>query len=273
MIINAKDNKKIKYIKKLLKSGKFRKEEKKFVVEGTRIVKDTPQEYVEEIFYNTSYLKKNEDLIKDFRKNFNQTKFYEVDDSVLKAISDTKTPQGILAICRKKSICLEECINDFNQKQDSEVDVYVVLEDIQDPGNLGTIIRSALATGVKGIILTKECVDVYSPKVVRSTMGTIFKIQIVTDCEIKQVIKTFQENKVCVYAADLEGAQEIYKTDFNKNCAILIGNEGNGLKKETSSLSDCKIKIPMEEGVESLNAGVATSVILYEIYRNKNYNL
>ena len=144
----------------------------------------------------------------------------------------------------------------------------MILDDIQDPGNMGTILRTADSLNMKQIIISKDCADAYNPKVVRSTMGAIFRINIIESDNLVKTIKEMKKHKIKVMATSLETNKSMYDVSYEKT-AIVIGNEANGVEKEILELADEKIKIPMPGKTESLNASVATAVILYEAMRNK----
>ena len=140
----------------------------------------------------------------------------------------------------------------------------VLLEDLQDPGNLGTIIRTGEGAGIDGVIMTRESVDIYNPKTIRATMGSIYRVPFLYTDNLEQVMEELKKRNVHTYAAHLQGKEYYDVQEFKEGCAFLIGNEGNGLKKETADLAERYIKIPMEGQLESLNAAVATAILMYE---------
>jgi TrmH family RNA methyltransferase len=150
----------------------------------------------------------------------------------------------------------------------------MVLEDLQDPGNLGTIMRTGEGAGIDGVILSKGCVDIYNPKTIRSTMGSLYRVPFLYVEDLAQTIADLKAKGITFYAAHLKGERFYDEFDFTKEggCAFLIGNEGNGLKDETADLADTYLKIPMEGKLESLNAAVASSILMYEVYRQKRIN-
>ena len=174
-------------------------------------------------------------------------------------LTDVVNPQGMLAVIEKRSS--EDEIN-YTE------DVIVVLDGIQDPGNLGTILRTVDSVGLSQIVLSKTSVDAYNPKVVRSTMGAIFRVKIIEAENLVETLKNMKKHKFKVVATSLSGSESIYKMDYNKK-VIVIGNESKGVSKEILDVSDSKIKIPMLGKTESLNASIATGVILYEYVRRK----
>lgn len=258
MIITSKENKTIKDIKKL-KDKKSRKES--FIIEGYKMIDEAIKEkqqidliVINEEFKNDKEFKKLNKII-DAKK----LKYIEVTNSIFKTLTDVITPQGVLAIINK---------NSQNSKIDYSQDFFIVLDEIQDPGNLGTIIRTADAAGIKQIIVSKNTVNCYSSKVIRSTMGAIFRIDIIETENIVEQIKELQKNNFKVIATTLDASKSIYKIDYKKT-AVVIGNEANGVSKEIQKIANEKIKIPMPGKAESLNAAIATGIIMYEYVRQK----
>ena len=147
----------------------------------------------------------------------------------------------------------------------------IVLNRLQDPGNLGTILRTAEGAGVTGILLDQECVDIYNPKTIRSTMGSIFRMPFYYSQDLKKDIGRLKDKGICIYAAHLNGRQDYDEADYTKPCAFLIGNEGNGLDEEIAQQADTYIKIPMKGRVESLNAAIASSVLMFEAARQRRH--
>ena len=183
-----------------------------------------------------------------------------VTEKVFSGITDVTNPQGILAVIGKNTDINEI---DYNQN------LFLVLDNIQDPGNMGTILRTADSINLKQIIVSKGTADCYNPKVVRSTMGAIFRVKVIECEDLKKVVKEMKKRKIKVYATDLQTDKSIYDVDYKKS-AIVIGNEANGVSKELLEIADEKIRIPMIGKTESLNASVATGIILYEVVRKGN---
>ncbi|MDR0978376.1 MAG: RNA methyltransferase [Lachnospiraceae bacterium] len=258
-IITSKDNEIIKNIRKL-NVKKYRDEMDQYIIEGTKLLEEAIKEKakIEKIIVCYDCVKNNQ---------FESSLLYEiakhdclyVNQNVFDNITDVKNPQGILAIISKSS--KEQSIN-YNE------DIIVILDGVQDPGNIGTILRTLDAIGVKQIILSKGSADVYNPKVVRATMGAIFRVNAIESPNLVETIKQIKANKFEVIASSLDTQESIYNVKFNKK-AIVIGNEANGVSAEVLKSSDKKIKIPMLGKAESLNAGVAASIILYEYVRQK----
>ena len=180
-----------------------------------------------------------------------------VTEEQMKKLTDTVTPQGILCVVRQPSYTMEDIINHPGHR------LLMILEDIQDPGNLGTIFRTAEGAGASGIIMTKGCADLFNPKVVRSTMGSIYRVPFFVTDDIEQTISLVKNAQIEVFAAHLKG-EHFYDEIEYKDAAFLIGNEGRGLKDSTASLADTYIKIPMSGELESLNASMAAGILMYE---------
>ena len=256
-MITSTTNARIKNLMQLKKSAKARKEQKCFLVEGPRMFFELPPAQLQEAYLTADFEEKYRDRLADYR--------YEViSDTVCKHISDTKTPQGVLAVVKQNPITFEELL--ALEKNP----IFMILENLQDPGNLGTILRSSEAAGVTGIIMNRETVDPYNPKVIRSTMGTVFRVPFVIVDDLPLVLEKLKERGIATYAAHLEG-HSFYEEDYKKACAFLIGNEGNGLSDEISSLAQHKIRIPMKGKVESLNAAIASTVLMYEVQRQRGW--
>ena len=182
-----------------------------------------------------------------------------VDEKVFNTITDVQNPQGILAVVEKKG---EEKEINYNE------DIIVVLDDIQDPGNIGTILRTLDSVGISQVIISKKSGDVYNSKVVRSTMGAIFRVKIIESENLVETLKTIKKHKFKVISTSLDTDKNMYDVEYKK-VAIVMGNEANGVSKEIQEMSDEKIKIPMLGKTESLNVSVATAVVLYEYVRKK----
>ena len=260
--IKSKDNKTIKHISKLIADSKYRKLNKEFVVEGKRLCKDAllsnctvVSALVNEEFYNNS---NNKDFIDLLSKE--SCKKYIVDNRIFSALSDTKTPQGVLFVLKTL-----DKNNDFDKIiKHGKV---LALENIQDPSNLGTILRTAEAFCVNLVVLSKNCCDIYSPKVVRGSMGAVFRQKIYIADDFIKFIKEY--NKIGrSYAAVLDDESiKLGKCDFWGPCMAIVGNEGNGLTKDAILTCTNKLYIPMSGKAESLNVSVASSLIMWEMMK------
>jgi len=262
-IITSKDNEIIKNIRKL-KEKKYRDQQNEYIVEGVKMIKEAILEEAKVKLIVVCEENVNSGAID--KKLLYEIAKYEciyVSKKVFDLISDVQTPQGMLAVIEKEN---------SEDKIDYTEDVIVVLDGIQDPGNLGTILRTIDSVGLKQVIVSKETADSYNPKVVRSTMGAIFRVKVIESNNILETLKNMKKHKYKIMATSLETSHSIYDVDYNKK-VIVIGNEANGVSKEILDYADEKIKIPMLGKTESLNASVATGVILYEYVRKKLDNI
>ncbi|MBD5459676.1 MAG: RNA methyltransferase, partial [Lachnospiraceae bacterium] len=180
-------------------------------------------------------------------------------------MSDTQSPQGILCVLNRPSCTLEEMLG----AGQGHPPLLLLLEDLQDPGNLGTILRTGEGAGVSGVIMSRDTADIYNPKTVRGTMGSIFRVPHIYVENLGDTVKMLSEADIHVYAAHLEGKAYYDTFDFRAGTAFLIGNEGRGLKKENADLAEHYLKIPMEGQVESLNAAVSAALLVYEAHRQR----
>ena len=255
-IISSTKNEKLKNISALLKSKKTRDEQGVFVIEGSRLIRDTAKtapEYFDSIFVSENY-----DLSEvDIPQN---VPVYTVKDSVFASVSDTVNTQGILAVVRKPVYTLDLMMAGGK----NEAAKLLLLENIQDPGNLGTMLRTAEAAGMTGIVMSSGCTDIFSPKVVRSSMGSIFRMPFLYCDGFTGTLDEIKKQNVTIYAAYLHGGVSYKELDFEKNYGILIGNEGNGLSEEAVNAASKRVFIPMAGEIESLNAAVAAAILMYK---------
>ena len=249
--IASTTNSQIKHLQNLLKKASLRRKEGLYVVEGWRSVGEIPAELIEEIYLAESKSDKTKELKK---------RPILVADWVMEAVSETQTSQGVIAIVRMK----KSETPDFNKGG-----LFLCCEHLQDPGNLGTIIRMSEAAGVNALILSQDTVDIYNPKVVRATMGAILRVHIYTTEDFLQTIEDMKKSGVAVYGAALEESVDYAEVDYTSSSAFIIGNEGNGMTEEAKRACTGLVRIPMEGSVESLNASVAAAVLTFEAYRQR----
>ncbi|MCH5250900.1 MAG: RNA methyltransferase [Lachnospiraceae bacterium] len=260
-MITSHTNKGIKEVIQLAQKAKVRKEKELFVSEGIKMFLEAPTEQIYKVYTSASFSEQMPALCKD--KLDSISSLHEmVSDEVFKKMSDTTTPQGILCVMRQKKYSIDSMLT-------TPAPLLVILEDIQDPGNLGTIFRSGEGAGVTGIIMSSSTVDIYNPKTIRSTMGSVYRMPFVYVENIGNTINELQKRNIKVYAAHLQGSKPYDVCDYTKGSAFLVGNESKGLKDETAANADVHIKIPMLGEVESLNAAVAASILLYEAARQR----
>lgn len=250
-------NPQVKRVAQLQKKARLRREEGVFLVEGPRMFREVPRDRLEKVYVSTSYLSNRE-----HQEQLTGMNWEEVEDKVFVRMSDTQTPQGVLCLVRQQEGSLESILK-------REAPLLMVLEDIQDPGNLGTIFRTAEGAGVHGIIMSRDCVDIYNPKTIRSTMGSIYRVPFCVCENLPGVLEQLDGAGVRTYAAHLQGKNTYDRESYLGGTAFLIGNEGNGLSQEISARASCKIRIPMEGQLESLNAGVAAAILMYEAGRQR----
>lgn len=242
---------------KLCQKAKARREQDVFVVEGEKMFSEVPASMLCQAYFSESYYNKKKQEL-----NLSEIPFEVVSDAVFKAISDTVTPQGVLCVVRQQHYSLEKLLDKANP-------CFLILEDIQDPGNLGTILRTAEGAGVTAVIMSKGTVDIYNPKTIRSTMGSVYRVPFVYTEDLKGLVTQLKAKQIAVYAAHLQDSTPYDNISYKEGSAFLIGNEGNGLTEELSREATRYIKIPMEGKVESLNAAVAASILMYEVYRQR----
>lgn len=269
-MITSPTNSKIKHVTALISSKKERMESSTFVIEGPKMFIEAPANDITEVYVSESYEKKLNsaeanagDMMKDVKDRLSITGYETVSDSVFKKMSDTVTPQGILSVVKIHRKKLSDTIDKFG---DRPIRI-VVLEGLQDPGNMGTIIRTSEAAGISFILAGAGTVDMYSTKVVRSTMGSIYRVPVIYTDDLLSDIRYIKSRGIKVYAAHLKGTSTYRDINYGNRSAILIGNEGRGLTDEISELADTLVKIPMQGQVESLNASVAAALLMFEICR------
>ncbi len=259
MQITSKENEFIKHVKKL-RDKKYRDVEKEYMIEGIKLVAEAIQEKapIKQIILCDD-CEKNAAIPKDLMYEIAKYECVYVTEKIFKYLSGVQTPQGILAIIERNN---QDTEIDYNQ------DIIVALDDVQDPGNLGTILRTVDSIGLTQILVSKGTADAYNPKVVRSTMGAIFRVKIIECEDLKQTLKEIKKHKFKIVVSSLQTENTIYDIHYHKK-VIVIGNEANGVEKEIQDMADEKVKIPMLGKTESLNASVATGIILYEYVRQK----
>ena len=251
-------NEKLKLVKNLLEKRSARRKEGKFVIEGPHLIEEAGDK-VNFLIYS-----ENLPIVKKLEAKGVPT--YKVSSKEFAELSGVEAPQGVLGVVRLFSYQLEDVI-----KGDRTLIVYCA--GVQDPGNLGTIIRSADALGATGVILSKGTVDLYNPKVVRSTMGSLFHLPLMTVEDDAETIKQLKKNNVKIIATSAEAEKSCSDAELKGPVAVLIGNEGAGLAEEIIELADEVIKVPMAGKAESLNASVTTAILLYEISRQRSGGL
>ena len=260
LIITSESNGQIKELIKLQKQARERRKTKKFVAEGIKMVLEAINfDKLDKLYVSESAFDRTAQRLGD---KLERIPYEVVADNVFKQISDTVTPQGVLATVNMPEYDVKEILSD-------ERKAWVLLDDLRDPGNLGTIIRTSEGAGMSGVIMSKESVDLFNPKVVRSTMGAIFRVKF---CYVESLIDLIEEIKKSgddVYATAMEGREVYDCVDYTKGSAFIIGNEANGVSDAVFEKASKRIRIPMEGKLESLNAAVSAAIIMYEMARQK----
>jgi TrmH family RNA methyltransferase len=255
-MIESSSNSQFKKIQKLKKNVRFRRSEGCFVAEGWKMTEEALQRgMVRTLYVSASAMETTSFSQQDVPVEV-------VSDKLFRELSDTVTPQGVLAVVsmpeyrREDMICSDEA-------------ALLCLENIQDPGNLGTMVRTAEGAGMSGVVLSSGCVDLFNPKVVRSTMGALFRVPFYVCEDITTEVESLKKDGFSIYAAHLEGTADYTEEEYSGRVGILIGNEANGLSDSLSELADKKVKIPMEGQLESLNAAVSAALFMYEVHRKR----
>ena len=259
---------KIRLVRNLQQKRNVRRKEQRFVIEGPHLIEevllrfcgaseDKPRSLIDFVIYS-----ENLPIVEKLQKK--GIECLRVSKKQFAEVSDVETPQGILAVVRESGTALPDVLKSKNP-------LLVFCVGIQDPGNLGTIIRTADAVAASGVIISRGTVDLYNPKVIRSTMGSVFHLPIIQDAEINETIRFLKEQKIRLVAADLAGQMDHFAIKYDMPTTVVVGNEGSGLPREVVDLCDEKIKIPMPGKAESLNVGISTAVMLYEALRQRTH--
>lgn len=256
-MITSTGNARVKNVIQLQTRARARKDSRQFVAEGFRMVSEAPADRIVSIYASETFARCNSGYMSTI-----QVPYEMVSDNVFAQMSDTRTPQGILAVIKMAEYGIGDIIAHDNC-------LYVIVENLQDPGNLGTIIRMSEAAGVDGIIMSPNTVDIYNPKTIRSTMGSLYRVPFVYADDFAGTLEQMKSKGVELYAAHLEGSVEYTEPDYTKASAFVIGNEGNGLTDAVTNICSNRIRIPMAGKVESLNAAIAASVLTFEAARQR----
>ena len=250
---------------RLLKEKKARDAEGLFLIEGIKMVEETPSALLEQLVMTADFAATAAGQALTARaENEHIPVLADLSEQHFKQLADTKSPQGILAVAKKPVFSLEESLS---QKSGP----LLILDTLQDPGNLGTILRTAEAFACAGVVLSGACADVYQPKVVRATMGSLYRVPHFVIEDVQEAVLLARNAGLVTYASYLhEGAGDHTAADLAGRCAIVVGNESKGLSPEIVHLCDRAIRIPMAGEIESLNAAMAAGVLLYEAWRQRS---
>lgn len=295
-LITSVNNQRVKEVANL-KQKKYRTESGTFFAEGLRAVEEAVQYAdVTELFYTEAEAGRLDEVLKaagnvpadtkeksgnmnnvnhnnaGIAKKRNEAsngiRMYQVDEKVMAKLSDTKAPQGVLAVIRTPEQNLRQLRPGTASDNNAPV---IILDRVQDPGNLGTIIRTADAVGALGLILLEGCVDAFSPKVVRASMGSLFHLPVVQDVTAEEALTWCYRNGYEPAATALKNAQNVYKADISKKMAFLFGNEANGVAEELQAAAETRLFIPMAGLAESMNVAMAAGIILFEGLRQRKF--
>lgn len=288
--ITSTSNPAIRQLAQLMKKPKLRDEQDLFIVEGIKMYQEAPRGRLIATYASESFYRKHRELLPA-----DGGPLTLLSDRVFESVSDTRSPQGILCLVRQSHYTWQELLGEGTavegcaqenargavegREQEvvrravkghvQEAPLLMALENLQDPGNLGTIVRTAEGAGVTGILLSDTCVDLYNPKVIRSTMGSIYRMPFCYVTDFRGTLQSLKRSGVRWYAAHLKGTDAHDRQDYTGPTGFLIGNESRGLTDETAALADCYIRIPMCGRVESLNAAVASAILMYEANRQR----
>ncbi len=257
-MITSLQNATIKHIFHIKDKPKVRKKESLFIMEGIKSIEQVDEDCIKLRVVSQAFA----EAYASYMQSMDPRKTRVVSDAVFKHLSDEVTPQGILALVTIHKYCWSDILSRKNP-------LILILEAVRDPGNMGTIIRTADAVQADGILISKDCVDVYNPKTVRSTMGSICHIPIMDNRAIEKDILELKENNIHIVATHLRGKHYLYDLDMKQPLGLLFGNESRGISKKIADSADQWIKIPMLGRAESLNAGVAASICMYEAIRQR----
>ena len=257
--INSASNKRLKHLAELLKKGRARREAGCFAAEGWHLYEEAPRDRLREVYVSAS-------CYDGERARFDELPCpcYVVEDALFDRVSDTRTPQGVISV-----VAIGENQGDLTKRRDPLI---LVLDQISDPGNLGTMIRTGEAAGADALLLSPGCADPYQPKVVRGAMGALYRVPVITTAtaaELTDRLSGLQAAGVRIYGTDLRGSRSYDEPDYTRGTAFIIGNESRGVSAELLDLCDERLIIPMSGQVESLNAAIAASVLLFEAARQR----
>lgn len=260
-MITSTSNQKVRQVAQWQNKARERRKAGIFLAEGFKMFEEAPESWIRESYVSRASMEKAKGMPFIWKK-LSQTGYEIVSEEVFQKMSDTQTPQGILTVLKQPQYQLEMLLK---QKDP----LLAVLEDLQDPGNLGTIIRTGEGAGITGVIMSAKTVDIFNPKVIRATMGSIYRVPFVYAEDMEQTLTEMVNAGIHTYAAHLKGQQFYDSFSYKEPTAFLIGNEGNGLRESTAEMAEHYLKIPMEGKVESLNAAIAAALLLYEAHRQR----
>lgn len=266
-MITSTSNDRVRRVVTFVEKSKARREEKVFIIEGMKMLREAPVLQVDEVFVTEKFANGASEEDKEILWRYGAE---TVSEEVMKKMSDTQTPQGVLAVIRQYEYSMEEVLEGYNQDSEgTTAPLILVLENIQDPGNLGTMLRSGEGAGVTGVIMGKGTADIYNPKVIRSTMGSIFRVPFIYVESVPEIVRELNAKGIHTYAAHLKGQKNYDEFDYTEPTAFLIGNEGKGLTDETAGEASEYVLIPMKGEVESMNAATSSAILTFEASRQR----
>ncbi|WP_018084430.1 TrmH family RNA methyltransferase [Desulfurispora thermophila] len=269
-MITSPQNQLVKYLNRL-KEKRHRSQEQKFLAEGTRFVEEAlaVPGLVEMLVYSPELLPagRSEPLLELARQA--GVSITAVSARVFRVLADTQTPQGVLAVVKMPVLKLDDLALLLGLASQRGNPLLVVVDGVQDPGNLGTIVRSAAAFGASGLVLCRGTVDLFNPKVLRATMGAVFKLPVWQDVDINTLGHLLQQMGLEILLSSPQGDVSLTAAGLTGRVALVIGSEARGVSNQWRQFTRRAFRIPMQEDVESLNAGIAAAVILYEAYRQR----
>lgn len=243
-----------------LKQKKYRQQQGLFLAEGLRTVEEAVRYgAVQSIFYTAIEDDRTRAVLEEAAAK--QIKLVCVSDKVLKKIADTGTPQGIIAVCEMRSKRLDEFL--------ASGKMLLVLDRVTDPGNIGTMLRTADAAGVGGLLLLQGCADIYAPKTVRASMGSLFHLPVLSGLSEELLVQAARKAGYELLVTCLDGADNLYKADLQGRLAFVMGNEANGVSPALLAAADKRVFIPMQGRAESLNVAMAAGIVMFEALRQK----
>lgn len=243
-----------------LKQKKYRQQQRCFLAEGLRTVEEAVNsKAVKSIFYTAIEDDRTRQLLEKAAEK--QLKLYCVTEQIMKKLADTENPQGIIAVCKMQDTTLENLL--------ASGEMLLVLDRVGDPGNIGTMLRTADAAGIGGMVLLKGTADIYAPKTVRASMGSLFHVPVVDGIEEEEFVRIAQRAGYQLLVTSLEGADNLYKAKLNGRLAFVMGNEANGVTDSLLKAADKRVYIPMAGRAESLNVAMAAGIVMFEALRRK----
>ena len=251
----------LKEIKTLQRDPKARLKLGLFIVEGIKMFRETPPDLIEQICLSESFEKEHgREVIARIGRERAAAISEIIPDSRMEKLSDTRSPQGVLLVVRQMKWEMEAVLN-------KEAPLILLLEDVQDPGNVGTILRTADAAGFDGVLLSPDCADVFSPKVLRATMGSIFRVGLAFPRDLPARLAELKSEGFSVLSSQLDGTPFYDRENVGPKLVLIVGNEGNGVSEAVRRVATHHLRLPMRGGAESLNAAIAAGIMMYDLMR------